>query len=549
MELKRLVQPIRRWWWLIVLATLLAMGSSILATRQQPDTYATRATLMIGRGFLNDPNPNNSQFYLSQQLAGLYADMALRQPVRLAAMEALGMTWLPEYRVQPIPNTQLLEVTVTDTDPLRAQVVANEIARQLILQGPNASSAEEVERQQFVKLQLASLQEQIETTQTDIVTKQETLGTLISARQISDLEGQIDALETKLTLLQSNYSNMLANSQEDGANTVTVFEAAQLPVTPIGPNQLLTILLACALGLSLSIGTALLLEYLDDTIKEDADMAELANLPILAGIAEMPMKELGSQLIALSRPRDPITESYRILRTGVQFSNVDKPSRSILVTSSNPSEGKSTTAANLALVIAQAGHKVVLIDADWRRPTVHKLFGLSSSRGITMIFSGAHHRDEQFLLDQLDTIVQPTPQRGLDVITCGPTPPNPSELLSSVLLQRTIELIHERYDYVIFDSPPILSVTDSIMLSTQVDDVLLTVHANKTRRTDLAQTLARLREVNAHLVGIVMNRVAGVANSPYYYYSHPLSESKSLRGRLGWGRPHLESDAGSIMGD
>ena len=110
---------------------------------------------MIGRGFLNDPNPNNSQFYLSQQLAGLYADMALRQPVRTAAMEALSMTWLPDYRVQPIPNTQLLEVTVTDTDPLRAQVVANEIARQLILQGPNASSTEEVERQQFVKLQLA----------------------------------------------------------------------------------------------------------------------------------------------------------------------------------------------------------------------------------------------------------------------------------------------------------------------------------------------------------------------------------------------------------
>lgn len=550
MELKQLVRPIKRWWWLILLATLLAMGSSTAATMQQPETYATKSTLMIGRGFLNDPNPNNTEFYLSQQLAGLYADIALRQPVRAAAMDALAMDWLPEYVVQPIPNTQLLEVIVTDTDPLRAQVVANELARQLILQGPTSSSAEEIERQQFIKVQLDGLQEQIKLTQEEIAAKRETVGTLISARQIADVEGQIEALDTKLTLLQSNYSGMLANSQEDGANSVQIFESAQLPEEPVGPNRLLTILLACALGLSLSIGTAFLLEYLDDRIKADVESADLSDLPILARVPEMPVKELDNQLIALARPRDPITEAYRILRTGVQFSNVDKPSRNILVTSSNPGEGKSTTAANLALVMAQAGHRVVLIDADWRRPVVHKLFGLNASEGITMIFAGAQRRGKQFLREQLERIIQPTTQRNLDVIASGPIPPNPSELLSSNLLRETIELIHERYDYVIFDSPPVLSVTDSIMLSAWMDDVLLAVYANKTRRADLLQTIARLREVNAHLVGVVVNRVANVGNASYDYYSRPVSaENETRRGRFRWGRKGTPAETSSLIGD
>lgn len=547
MELKRLIRPIQRWWWLILLATLLAMSSSALATMQQPATYATKSTLMIGRGFLNDPNPNNAEFYLSQQLAGLYADIALRQPVRSAAMASLKMDWLPDYEVLPIPNTQLLEVLVTDTDPLRAQVVANELARQLILQGPTSSTAEELERQQFINVQLSDLQVQIKLTQDEIALRQEQIGTLISARQIADLEEQIEALETKLTLLQSNYSGMLANSQEEGANSVQIFEAAPLPVEPIGPNRVLTILLACALGLSLSIGTAFLLEYLDDRIKADAESADLSDLPILARVPEMPIKELDNQPIALARPRDPVTEAYRILRTSIQFSNVDKPSRNILVTSSNPGEGKSTTAANLALVIAQAGHRVVLIDADWRRPVVHKLFGINASEGITMIFAGAQRRGQQFLHEQLERIIQPTEQRNLDVIPSGPIPPNPSELLSSNLLRETIELIHERYDYVIFDSPPVLSVTDSIMLSSWVDDVLIAAYANKTRRADLAQTVERLREVNAHLVGVVMNRVANTGNAPYEYYSRPASaENDAHRKRFGWGR---KSGTGSMTGD
>ena len=157
-----------------------------------------------------------------------------------------------------------------------------------------------------------------------------------------------------------------------------------------------------------------------------------------------------------------------------------------------------------------------------------------------MIFAGAQRRGQQFLREQLERIIQPTPQRNLDVIPSGPIPPNPSELLSSNLLRETIELIHEQYDYVIFDSPPVLSVTDSIMLSAWVDDVLLAVYVNKTRRADFLKTVARLQEVSAHLVGVIVNRVPHAVNASYDYYNRPTAKNETGFGRF-WGRKRVQS--------
>jgi capsular polysaccharide biosynthesis protein len=157
MDLKELLVPLLKWWWLIVVATLLAAFSSYRAVRQQPLVYEARTTLMIGRA-LDNPNPSNNEFWLSQQLAATYADLGKREAVRERTMAALGMTWLPEYRVRALPNTQLLEIVVVDTNPARAQSVANELANQLILRSPTASRPEEQDRQAFVNEELNDLE-------------------------------------------------------------------------------------------------------------------------------------------------------------------------------------------------------------------------------------------------------------------------------------------------------------------------------------------------------------------------------------------------------
>jgi capsular polysaccharide biosynthesis protein len=206
----------------------------------------------------------SSYVWLTQQLANTYADMAKRRPVRQATMQALGLSWLPGYTVRVIANTQLVEVAVVDTNPQRAQAVANELANQLIRQAPMASGAETDQRRDFVKSELDDLQVKIKETRDEISKKQSDLANLFSARQIADTQTQIAALQNKLTALQGNYAALIANTAQGAVNTLTVIEPAELPTVPVGPNRLATMALAAAIGLLLAGGAAYLLEYLDD---------------------------------------------------------------------------------------------------------------------------------------------------------------------------------------------------------------------------------------------------------------------------------------------
>jgi capsular exopolysaccharide synthesis family protein len=198
---------------------------------------------------------------------------------------------------------------------------------------------------------------------------------------------------------------------------------------------------------------------------------------------------------------------------------VDTPNHKILVTSANPSEGKSLTAANLAVVMAQAGHSTLLVDADLRKPVQHRIFGLSRRRGLTNLFletelNGAGHFENQ----SLEEFFQPTALPGLSIVTSGPIPPNPSELLGSAKMKAILDAFSARFDYVIFDSPPILAVTDSVILATQVDSVALVVNVGQTRRAQLKRAVRRLHEVNAKLIGTTLNRLSRKSDVYNYYY-------------------------------
>jgi len=399
--------------------------------------------------------------------------------------------------------------------------VANELARQLQAQSPTNPELEDSGRQAFIENQLDDLESKIRETSLEINTLQDEVGSLYSARQIADNRSQIAALQQKLITLQGNYAGLLANTRGGAVNTLSVIETAALPRVPTGPNVQSTVLLAAAIGFVLSTGAAYLLEFVDDTIKTADDIARVSKLPTLAGIARVKDDGVGERpLIAALKPRSPISEAYRVLRTGIQFSAIDTSTNAtILVTSANPGEGKSFTASNLAVVFAQAGNKVLLLDADLRRPTIHKIMGLSQLRGLTtLLLQIAQRRDDAEIDAAIDSVVQKSELPDLEVLTSGQIPPNPSELLGSDKMKMVLNHLRNRYDVVVIDSPPALAVTDSVVLSSLVSGVLLVVEAGKTRRTQIKQAEKQLADVGTGLLGFVLNRLEPGSDGYYYYY-------------------------------
>ena len=310
MELKTFLKPLLKWWWLIVIAAILAGASSYFVVRNDPPIYQSRTSLVVGRP-LESLNPSGSEFYLSQQLAETYAVFARRELVREATQTALGLDWLPEYTVGVPPLTQLLEIMVTDTDPQRAQIVADELANQLILLSPSGLDLDEQKRQDFLNGQLVQLEQQIQATQDEILILQTNLGELFSASEIADSQSQIEALQAKLNTLQANYAGFLVSTQEEAVNVLTVIEPAYLPTVPVGPNSKLTILIAVAFGIVLATGTAYLLEYLDDSLRSPEEAVEAIGLPALATLNRARFGADNNSLVAIDQPRAPISEAFQ----------------------------------------------------------------------------------------------------------------------------------------------------------------------------------------------------------------------------------------------
>jgi succinoglycan biosynthesis transport protein ExoP len=525
MELSAYLTPLRRWWWLLVASTLLAAISSFIATRQQPPIYRAHATLMIGRA-IEDPNPSQGEFSLAQQLASTYAQIANREPVREATRKALELNRLPDYLASALPQTQMIEIAVTDVNPLRAQVVANELANQLILRSPTGANTEDQARQQFVDEQLNTLQSQIVETQDEIAKLQDQLGTLNSARQLQDTQTQISALQTKLTTLQGNYAALLSNTGQGASNTLSVVEQAELPTRPIGPNKSMSILLSAAIGFSLAAGAAYLLEYLDDTLKTPEEITKLLNVPVIGLIGETGDSTDGEHSIYVSRhPRSPIAEAYRALRANLEFAAVDRPLKTILIASADSAAGKSSVAANLAVVLAQGEKRVFLIDADLRKSSIHTYVDLPNQIGLSDLFRNG---------SDVFKAVQAWGDHRIGVITGGASPPNPAELLGSRRMDHILSRLAERADVVVIDSPPFV-VSDAMMLAAKVDGVLMVIRPGHTRKKLALAMMEQLNRAGARILGVVLNRIPHrgaeyyggfLYYSPYYTDGHYTSDEE-----------------------
>ncbi|HEX8769479.1 MAG TPA: polysaccharide biosynthesis tyrosine autokinase, partial [Acidimicrobiales bacterium] len=484
----------------VILTVALLVGVTLAVSYLQTPVYAaTTEVLLQSRPTESLFESNTGQAVDPARAVQTQIRVFLSQPVKDAVKQQLGVT--PDVSVSGVADTDVLQVTAESTVPKRAAIVADAYANAYI----------EFRRTQAVNDILAA-SKQIQA-QIDDIQKQ--------------IDGAADGRKDILVSQQAVFRQKLDQLQVDqaiksgGAQLVT---PATVPTSPVRPQPVRNGIIALVLGLVLGVGLVFLLEYLDDSVKGKDDLERAAGgLPVLGVIplVEWKDKEL-PQVVSLSDPRSPASEAYRTLRTSIQFMALERPLRTMQITSPSAEEGKSTTIANLAVAIARAGQRVVILDGDLRRPRMHEFFGLDKSIGFTSVLLGKV---------PLSAALQPVPnQSRLSILASGPPPPNPSELLSSVRTVEVLTSLQAEADIVLIDTPPLLPVTDALVVSGRVDATLVVCVAGSTTRKEAARAIELLRQVDAPIVGTVLNGVT--ADDAYDYgYSYRYYEPDDPGGR------------------
>jgi capsular exopolysaccharide synthesis family protein len=358
-----------------------------------------------------------------------------------------------------------------------------------------------------IKSELSSIEDKIkEEKQRQLSLKEKVIQYNILKREVETAQALYESLLNRLRETESIEGLKVTN--------IKVIDEARLPKSPIRPRKKLNVFIALFFGLFTGTGIAFLLESIDQSIKTPEDAQKTLNLPSLGIISQVSLKDkkIPPELISVKSSLSPITEAYRCLRTNILFSNPDTRKKTIVVTSACPSEGKTTIATNLAIVFAQLGEKTILVDADFRHPKLHEIFKVPRIEGIT-----------EMLVDNRDDYtsnVHPTEVPNLDILVCGAIPPNPSELLGSKRMEKFIDGLCNIYDKVIFDTPPVLAVTDSVILSSKVDATILVIKADYTHKKSILRTKELISSVESKILGVVLNMVRVEKGGGYYYYHY-----------------------------
>lgn len=535
-ELRAYALLIWRWLWLILLCTVVAGITAFLTSRLSTPIYQATATLLINEA--RSPSAASyTDILTSERVASTYSQMMTQRPILAQVADDLGLppdiweTDITAIQVTSVRDTQLVRVSAEGTDPNLVMTVANTLPAIFIDKMQEIQTARYAVSKQNLQEQLAFLETQIADGKTQI----DAMGPPQSGADNLTLS----RLEEAQTQYQSSYSGLLQNyetlrlAEAQSVDSISVVEPAVLPENHIRPRTLNNTLLAAIAGAMLALGVIFLIEYLDDRVRSPDELSAILGAPWLGVIAAMPdvdEKTFDSRrLITQQQPRHPISESFRTLRTNLQFSSVDTGLRSLLLTSASPGEGKTTMAANLAVVMAQAGRQVVLVDADLRRPVQHKVFEVRRSPGLADALLGEEMTPLAYL--------QPGPLPNLRILTCGHEVPNPAELLGSRRMQELIQRLQEEVDLIIIDSPPVLAVTDAQVLGRLAQGVLLVVDANTTSRNEVIRAAEAMRQVNIPLLGAVVNRLSTSSRGYYYYYHSYYQKSYYGDGGQGEGGP------------
>lgn len=484
--------------------------------------------------------PKSESEMVVQQLYN-YRDKERGAAAQLAAAEAR----LSRLRQQLNGIQPFAVVRHEAANPMRQTVLRQIESEQLTLTGLRArytdnwpAVRESKRRLEELQAELARQPETVPTTEVEADPRLQGLrgDLLASEREVAELRSQVNSLrgtvgelkgETrgmpeKLDRLQrlldradmakTAYQNILAQLETARLNEAMKQADAEIidhAVTPeeISPKLGRMLMFSFVLGIACGIALAMLLEALDDTFHTPDDVTAYTDVTFL-GIVPL-LEEPGQQLITIASPKSPPAEAYRTLRSNIHFAQLDDPARTFLVTSAGAGEGKSLTTANLAVVFAQSGQDVLLVDTDLRRPSIHRLFGLSSEHGLTNVLVGEA---------TLAEVAQETEVPGLRVVTTGPLPPNPAELIESRQMSVVIDQARDMADAVFFDSPPAIILTDAVLLSAKVDRTLLVAEAGQVSRDAFNEMCRMIRNARGNILGVVLNKLRLSASDYYYYY-------------------------------
>jgi succinoglycan biosynthesis transport protein ExoP len=510
MELITILQVLRRRWWLIVLCTLCAGVTGFVVSDRLPPVYEAKV-LFVSSQSQNAGILDYSSLLGGQQVIGTYRELLRTRPVLEQALVNLDLPYSAEelakhIGVNVIPDTQLLELKVEDRDPQRAADIANAIALAFLVQRSTEQQLGEIEGYESrVAAQMAALEQAIETSGNEI--EQIEASTAPGAEErLAELYASRSSQQTAYANLLSTYMNL--RTTKSRLLNLVVAEPAYPRSMPVRPRKTLNTAVAGLSGCIIGCAVAFLQKYLEDTLEDSEDLREALSVPSLAVIPRRRARQTPERLDPLLSEW-PNAEAFRILRTNLRFATVDGAVSTLLITSAEPDEGKTSVAANLGVAMAQDGRKVLAVDADLRRPSLHRAFGLPNVAGLTSL-----------LLDDLElerSIVE-TELANLYVLPSGPTAPNPSELLGSQRMTRLIEEFRAFADVVLFDVSPVLGYADTLVLAPQMDGVVLVVDSLSTRRDAATQAAEMLRNVEARVLGGVLNNARPQA-SGYYYYS------------------------------
>ncbi|HWC12395.1 MAG TPA: polysaccharide biosynthesis tyrosine autokinase [Acidimicrobiales bacterium] len=482
LDLRHYVRVLRRRKGVVAVCTLLVLGVSLALSLLKTPVYAAQAQLLL--------QPRSTDFLFGSATAQSAGDrdrtvrnellLMESEPVRAAVRRELGTA--PEISVRARGSTDVIIIRAESTDARRAATIANAYANAYI----------SFRRQQAVDELLQAAQE--------IQTK------------LSELQGQIDNMPASpqkdaLVAQQGVFREKLDQLQVDAAlksGGAQLVSPATAPGSPFTPKPLRTGVRALVVGLLFGIASAYFVEYLDDSVKSKEDIDRLtpghAVIGLIPAVTSWTAEE-EARVVSLEEPKSSAAEAYRTLRTSIQFLALEHPVRILQVTSPGPREGKTTTLVNLGVALARAGQRVIIVGCDLRRPRVHEFFDLENAPGLTSVLLGKV---------PLTAALQPVAsQPRLSLLASGPLPPNPSELLSS---RRTVDVLtslQAEADVVLVDAPPVLPVTDAVVLSGRVDATLVVCVAGATTRKDLVRTMEVLDQVGAPVLGVVLNGVTG----------------------------------------
>lgn len=470
MELREYVLVLQRYWRTVVAVVLIVVALTALATALTPREYRGHTQMYVSTSGGDSVSDLAQGGTFTQRQVATYADLAttpivLEPVIDELALEDSTVGLAARTTATVPPNTVLIDIAVTDRDPVRAAETANSIGSHF------ATTVEELDR--------------------------------VSENAPSPVK-------------------------------VTVVQPAATPTTPASPQPLRNIALAAVLGLLLGYGLALLRDLVDTRVRNETDVQRVTDEPTIGAIA-FDSDAAAHPLVVVDDQHSPRAEAFRTLRTNLRYIDADNPPRTMVLTSTIPGEGKSTTTANLALSLADSGASICLIEGDLRRPRLLEYLGLENAVGLTDVLVGRA---------DLEDVLQSYGTNALSVLGCGPIPPNPSELLGSDSMARLLERLKDQFDYVIIDSPPLLAVTDGAVLSTMADGVVVVVGVGLVRREQLERALGTLERVDADVLGLVLNRLPGKGPDAYSY-SYESYAAEEHRPSSGTGRRGVRLGRGS----